>query len=464
MRSEKLKSSLFMEYDIFKERSVSGRILKHSHLLNYLDHLDDEKTEKEIIGHSVEGREIFCLKVGSGKINILMWTQMHGDEPVGTQAVFDMLNLINKRNKFTKQIDDILSTVTLHIIPMLNPDGAERVTRRNAIGIDINRDAVSLASPEAKALMNYHNQLKPDFCFNLHDQDSRYSAGRNYKSASISLLAPPFNYNQSINPVREKGMKLCACIFQELSVEAPGHIAKYDEEFEPRAFGDNFVKKGTPTILIEAGGWNKDPEKQFVRKLYFMALVKAIRSISDESYMDQSLDLYDKIPLNKELLFDLVLRNVLIEKNDSEYKVDIAVNRYPIYDSETNKIYYKSVIENIGDLSIFYGYEDVDMSGYKVLPGKIENRNSQVSIHELESLLAAGVLFIKSKSTDKNKKWVKLPVNIFQQQKTINTRIEIENCANFALSRKSKIQYVVINGYFLDLAKHIEFTGNGLNF
>ena len=222
MRSEKLKSSLFMEYDIFKEKSVSGRILKHSHLLNYLETLDSNKVQQEVIGHSVEGREIYCLKAGTGKTHILMWTQMHGDEPVGTQAVFDMLNLITKNNKFTKQIDDILSIVTLHIIPMLNPDGAERVTRRNALGIDINRDAVSLVSPEARTLMSYHNKLKPDFGFNLHDQDSRYSAGRNYKSASISLLAPPFNYNQSINPVREKGMKLCAGIFQELSVEAPG--------------------------------------------------------------------------------------------------------------------------------------------------------------------------------------------------------------------------------------------------
>ena len=34
------------------------------------------------------------------------------------------------------------------MVPMLNPDGAERFQRRNAQGIDINRDALLLQSPE----------------------------------------------------------------------------------------------------------------------------------------------------------------------------------------------------------------------------------------------------------------------------------------------------------------------------
>ena len=51
-----------------------------------------------------------------------------------------------------------------------------------------------------------------------------------------------------------------------LSDFIPGHIGRYSDDYEPRAFGDNFQTWGTSTILIETGGWKGDPEKQFLRK------------------------------------------------------------------------------------------------------------------------------------------------------------------------------------------------------
>ena len=69
---------------------------------------------------------------------------MHGDEPTATQAIFDIFNLLIS-NDFTKEKKDILKHVTLHFLPMLNPDGAENFARRNALGIDINRDALAIA-------------------------------------------------------------------------------------------------------------------------------------------------------------------------------------------------------------------------------------------------------------------------------------------------------------------------------
>ena len=50
----------------------------------------------------------------------------------------------------TRSVRGILSSLTLYVVPMLNPDGAERFQRRNAQSIDINRDALRLQTPEGQ--------------------------------------------------------------------------------------------------------------------------------------------------------------------------------------------------------------------------------------------------------------------------------------------------------------------------
>ena len=69
--------------------------------------------------------------------------------------------------------------MTVHFIPMLNPDGAELFNRHNAIGIDINRDALRLQSPESQLLKKVRDSLDADFGFNLHDQ-SNFETGNNF--------------------------------------------------------------------------------------------------------------------------------------------------------------------------------------------------------------------------------------------------------------------------------------------
>lgn len=44
------------------------------------------------------------------------------------------------------------------------------------IGVDINRDARRLATPEGRALKSLHDRLKQEFGFNLHDPCARNPA------------------------------------------------------------------------------------------------------------------------------------------------------------------------------------------------------------------------------------------------------------------------------------------------
>ena len=102
-------------------------------------------------------------------------------------------------------------------------------------------------------------------------------------------------------------------MYQALNQFIPGHIAKYSDEYEPRAFGDNFQKWGTSTILIESGGWKDDPEKQFIRKINFIALLSAFKSIAEESYEETSDKIYESIPFNDKYIFDVILRNLTVK-------------------------------------------------------------------------------------------------------------------------------------------------------
>ena len=49
----------------------------------------------EQIGESVEGRSIHHLRVGSGPTAVLLWSQMHGDEPTATAALFDIFKYLD---------------------------------------------------------------------------------------------------------------------------------------------------------------------------------------------------------------------------------------------------------------------------------------------------------------------------------------------------------------------------------
>ena len=107
------------------------------------------KVEK--FAESIEGRPIYLATIGSGPRRVLLWSQMHGDEPTHTAVLLDLANYL-LQSPAKPQAADILTGCTLHFIPMLNPDGAEAVMRFNAQGIDINRDARRLATPEGRAL------------------------------------------------------------------------------------------------------------------------------------------------------------------------------------------------------------------------------------------------------------------------------------------------------------------------
>lgn len=451
-----ITAALYDSYEQFKEPSLTKRRIKHKELQPLINRLKaNPKYTVKVVGKSIEGRNLSLISIGNGPTSVFLWSQMHGDEPTATQAIFDIINFLNG-DTFTAEKEAILSNVTLHFLPMLNPDGAEAYTRRNRLGIDINRDALMLQSPEGRTLKKVRDSLDADFGFNLHDQSTYYNAERTEKPATISYLAPAYNYEKDINDVRGNAMKVIVFMNSIIQKYAPGQVGRYNDDFEPRAFGDNIQKWGTSAILIESGGYPGDPEKQEIRKLNYVSILSAIYTIAKGNYKNIPLEDYEKIPENDRMLFDLKIEGLTYNLLGQNYKLDVGIHRSEVDNANHSQFYYSSTVADQGDLSTFYGYETLDANGYTVIAGKVypEIFKSIESLKEAEVLkyLKQGYTYVRLESLPAGKRDTNLPIQIVGKDfkaPSLNMRAGMN--PTFVLEKDNKIEYAIINGFLIKL-------------
>ena len=258
------------------------------------------------VGASIQGRALRAVTFGSGPTTVLLWSQMHGDESTASMSLADIFAWLAAEGDDARR-NRIARELTVVFVPMLNPDGAEQFERENAVGIDINRDARRLSSPEARALKALRDSIEPAFGFNLHDQSARIRVGRTGEQAAISLLAPAYDAERNYNAVRSRARLVAATIVEALSPPLEGRVAKYDDTFNPRAFGDLIQQWGTSTVLIESGAMAGDPEKQQLRAHNVVAILAALDAIATGAYRDADPDAYESLPFNAGGAYDVLM-------------------------------------------------------------------------------------------------------------------------------------------------------------
>lgn len=453
--------TLYDQHENYIEGSLSTERITNSQVVKLIAQKGND-FNVEIAGRSIEGRIIQSITLGKGKKKILLWSQMHGDEPTATAALFDLFKFFSCDDQFSYFRRMILTELSMTFIPMLNPDGAESHSRVNRINVDVNRDALRRISPESEILWKYSERLRPEFGFNLHDQNSYYTAGRSGKSSAISMLAPPFNFDNSVNESRKRSMQVISEINNVLKNFIPGHIARYKDDHEPRSFGDNFIGTGISSILIESGYIIGDEKKDLIRKLNFISLLAALSSIAGENYHRINFEDYYSIPENQSLLFDLLIRNVYSVHAGNSYKVDIGINREKIFDQASNRFYYKGKIVEIGDLSIYKGIEEHDLNGYTMEPGKVFEKefSSFPENSKIDELLRSGFCTIKLGPGAIGSNYSVRPINILPASSQYSPLIAVDEPANLILT-KDKTGFIVLNGFLIpsDLSKNSILNG-----
>lgn len=317
-----------------------------------------EKWNTEVIGHSVLGKPIYKYIIGNGTTKIFMWSQMHGNESTTTKALFDFFNLIHSKNEIGLEL---LQNFTFCFLPMVNPDGAELYTRENANKVDLNRDAVDLSQPESQLLRETFTLFAPDYCYNLHDQRTIFGVGATGNVATVSFLAPSYNENRDINEVRSKAMNVIVAMNNELQKHIPNQVGRFDDGFNINCIGDMFTSLHVPTILFEAGHYQDDYNREYTRKMIFIALISGLRQIYEIDIVHNKNAKYLQIPQNKIVFYDFIYKNIKINYDGNEIITNFAAQ----YKEELieGKIQFNAYIAEIGDLKDKFGHIQYDANG-----------------------------------------------------------------------------------------------------
>ena len=352
------------------ETKLKGRRILFEDIQPLLNNLS-KKFKKEIIGHSENSLPIYKISIGTGTTKILFWSQMHGNESTGTKALFDLFNFFeDPTSKFKPIIDQILTNCSLEFIVLLNPDGAIKFARENAQGIDLNRDAVDQKAIESQLLRTTLNSFKPKYCFNLHDQRTIFNVEGTPNPATISFLAPSEDLERCLTTGRKETMSVIVAMNNLLQQVIPNQIGRYTDEFYPTATGDNFQKLGHNTILIEAGHFKNDHDRDITRKFNFFALLEGIYFIATTKGSKNYQPYFD-IPNNETKFLDIIYKNLKIIKNNEMGIEDIGVQF--IYKVENNKLNRYKHIQERGDLSNFHTYNLINAENLDFTELKLSN-------------------------------------------------------------------------------------------
>ncbi len=98
------------------------------------------------IGDSVQGRELWVMTISDNPTvdeeepEFKYVSTMHGDEPIGTELCLYLIDHLLNNYGTDERITELVNETSISLLPMMNPDGVERVRRQNNSGIDLNRN------------------------------------------------------------------------------------------------------------------------------------------------------------------------------------------------------------------------------------------------------------------------------------------------------------------------------------
>ncbi|AJC72736.1 hypothetical protein X802_05795 [Thermococcus guaymasensis DSM 11113] len=232
----------------------------------------------EVAGKSASGRNVYHVKMGKGKVRLLIVAGIHGTEPAPVNASLVLLDLLKERYPLGYNFEG-LKNVEVHLIPLANPDGFQlnyelfkkkgfephwshvwEEARRNANGVDLNRDWMRLSQPETRAIHRVINEVDPHLVLDLHEFYAKGGCPPKWADETEGFLSTltdtPYNWvNEAIRLVSEK-------VAKEIARSLPWkpkmrHFMAEAHEFPivpNNVLGSHVPFEGSAKVLVESWG------------------------------------------------------------------------------------------------------------------------------------------------------------------------------------------------------------------
>jgi hypothetical protein len=238
--------------------------------------------------------------------------------------------------------------------------------------------------------------LGAQFGFNLHNQNARSNVGRPPRPAAVSVLAPAPDATRKVPPSMLVAKQMCACFVEAVRPYAQGMISRYDDTYEPRAFGDGVQSLGISTMLVEAGGWpNADPEP--MTRLHFHGMRNTLHAIATDRYRAADAKVYEDLPeSNRNPMNDCFITKgrVLDAKVPEPFVADLLIalphlGRLAVTSSRDGRIV------DLGDIPPTPARLTINASDALIVPGQITlvgdwTPGTKLDDRQIDKLLANG--------------------------------------------------------------------------
>lgn len=208
--------------------------------------------------------------MGTGERTLLVVTQQHGDEPMGTEAALQLLKQVSGNDRAARALRE---QVTLLVMPRVNPDGWERYQdrdfedgidpRRNSNNIDLNRlygpdaDPDPSLAPEVVTVESVVAEHQPDLVLDYHHQVTyQTEEGR---MATMSVL---WSTNPDVVPsVADDGRRTAAVVGDSLAGNGHATVTLYPRSDTATTARNGLGLEGYPTLLVEQRGQQEAGQK-----------------------------------------------------------------------------------------------------------------------------------------------------------------------------------------------------------
>jgi len=78
-QEKNITTALYETYDEFREESIEKRRIKYKDIQPLIaKYAANSKFKVQVVGKSIEGRDLSLISIGTGKTSVFLWSQMHG--------------------------------------------------------------------------------------------------------------------------------------------------------------------------------------------------------------------------------------------------------------------------------------------------------------------------------------------------------------------------------------------------